>query len=243
MFIYLCSNSGSLPGNLLSGSTTSHIYFWHSHAVQVNTSHLRAQLRTGSNTSARPPPGPRARASGVAPTPPRYEGKTAGALPDGERPGASRGHAAGGSGSQAPPPGPPPASPPSRDSLSSPWPCQPPVSASAPLPPRPCGGQAGGPEEAAGPRPHPPLLQLSQRRGHRTFGHGRPNAFSPPASALPPTARRPSPALANKRAGVGPPSRRKEGRSPGIGEDRRTQEASQPMPRAAVSLAPPTLTN
>lgn len=91
-----------LPGNLLSGSTTSHIYFWHSHAVQVNTSHLRTQLRAGSNASALPPPGPRARASEAAPTPPRYEGKTAGALPAGERPGAGRGDAAGGSGSQPP---------------------------------------------------------------------------------------------------------------------------------------------
>lgn len=59
-------------------------------------------------------------------------------------------------------------------------------------------------------RARPSLLQLSHRMGHRSFSHGRPSTFSPPASALPPTARRWQPALANKGAGADPPSRGRE---------------------------------
>lgn len=188
MLIYLCSNSGSLPGNLHSGSTARHIHLWQSHAAQVNTSQRLTQLRTGSNASALPPPGsphPSA-ASSCGTNPATQREKTRRRLPA-ERPGAGRGDAAGGSGSrpQARPPGARPGRarpPPSQDPLPSPWPCRPPVSASAPPPPRPCGGQAGAPETATGPSPHPSLLQLSHRTGHRSFSHGRPKAFSPPAS-------------------------------------------------------------
>lgn len=66
-------------------------------------------------------------------------------------------------------------------------------------------GPAGDSRARARPPP-----QLSHPRGHRSFGHGRPCAFAPPASASPPVAERQRAALANKRAGAGPPSSGRE---------------------------------